>query len=173
MSVRPAKTQISLGIQPVWPESSLSAQWVVKDPRFLHADSEDSDQTGRMPRLIWVFTVRTATLLVVMLQLILGWLQKRFGCRNFFFTILLKNCNMFSAHFSFFPECLLWTKIKATFQNYLKCKLSYNFYDLIIMRIDILTRNNSKCMALCHKSNIRIKLLQNSLLELIASQAFK
>ena len=34
MSVRTAKTQISLGI------------------RFLHADSEDSDQTGRMPRLI-------------------------------------------------------------------------------------------------------------------------
>ena len=28
------------------------AQWVAKDPRFLHADSEDSDQTGRMPRHI-------------------------------------------------------------------------------------------------------------------------
>ena len=27
---------------------------VAKDPSFLHADSEDSDQTGRMPRLIWV-----------------------------------------------------------------------------------------------------------------------
>ena len=25
------------------------------DPSFLHADSEDSDQTGRIPRLIWVF----------------------------------------------------------------------------------------------------------------------
>ena len=25
---------------------------VAKDPSFLHADSEDSDQTGRMPRLI-------------------------------------------------------------------------------------------------------------------------
>ena len=39
--VRLAKTQISLGIQPVWSESSLCAQWVAKDPRFLHADSED------------------------------------------------------------------------------------------------------------------------------------
>ena len=29
--------------------------WVVKDPMFLHADSEDSDQTGWMLRLIWVF----------------------------------------------------------------------------------------------------------------------
>ena len=33
-------------------QSSLCAQWVAKDPTFLHADSEDSDQTGRMPRLI-------------------------------------------------------------------------------------------------------------------------
>ena len=41
MSVRPAKTQISLGIRPVWSESSLCAQWVAKDPRFLHGDSED------------------------------------------------------------------------------------------------------------------------------------
>ena len=44
--------QNSLGIRPVCPESSLCAQWVAKDPSFLHADSEDSDQTGRMPRLI-------------------------------------------------------------------------------------------------------------------------
>ena len=41
VSVRPAKTQIS-----------LCAQWVAMGPGFLHADSEDSDQTGRMPRLI-------------------------------------------------------------------------------------------------------------------------
>ena len=56
--VRPAKTQISLGIRPGWSESSLCAQWVAKDPRFFHADSEDSDQTGRMPRLSlrWVHT---------------------------------------------------------------------------------------------------------------------
>ena len=51
--VRPAKTQISLGIRPVWSESSLCAQWVAKDPSFLHAGSEDSDQTGRIPRLIF------------------------------------------------------------------------------------------------------------------------
>ena len=65
MTVRPAKTQISLGIHPVWSESSLCTQWVAKDPSFLHADSEDSDQTGRMPRLIWVFARRTVTLLVL------------------------------------------------------------------------------------------------------------
>ena len=47
--VRPVKTQMSLGIRPVWSESSLCAQWVAKDLSFLHAVSEDSDQTGRMP----------------------------------------------------------------------------------------------------------------------------
>ena len=48
--MHPAKTQISQGIRPVWSESSLCAQWVAKDPSFLHADSKDSDQTERMPR---------------------------------------------------------------------------------------------------------------------------
>ena len=28
------------------------SQWVAEDPMFLHADSEDSDQTGRMSMLI-------------------------------------------------------------------------------------------------------------------------
>ena len=65
MSVRPAKMQISLDIRSVWSESSLCIQWVAKDPGFLQADSEDSDQTGRMPRLIWVFAGRTLTLLVL------------------------------------------------------------------------------------------------------------
>ena len=59
MTLRPAKTQISLGIHPVWSESSLCAQWVAKDPSFLHVDSEDSDQTRRMPRLIRVFAGHT------------------------------------------------------------------------------------------------------------------
>ena len=65
MSVRPAKTQISLGICPVWSESLLCAQWVAKGPRFLHADSKDSDQTRRMPRLIGVFVGCTLTLLIL------------------------------------------------------------------------------------------------------------
>ena len=41
MTVRPAKTQISLGIRPVCSESKLWAEWVAKDPSFIHADSED------------------------------------------------------------------------------------------------------------------------------------
>ena len=54
MTVRQAKTQISLGIRPVWSESSLCPQWVAKNLNFLHVDSDVSDQTGRMSRLIWV-----------------------------------------------------------------------------------------------------------------------
>ena len=65
MTVLPAKTQISLGTRPVWSASSPCAQWVANDSSFLHADSEDSDQTGRMPRLIWVFAGRTAILLLL------------------------------------------------------------------------------------------------------------
>ena len=65
VSVRPAKTQISLGIHPVWSESSLSAWRKLRSLATHQAHSEDSDQTGRMPRLIWVFTGRTVTLLVL------------------------------------------------------------------------------------------------------------
>ena len=55
--VRPTKTQISLGIRPVWSESSLSA-WRKLGSLATHwAHSEDSDQTGRM---IWVFVGRTS-----------------------------------------------------------------------------------------------------------------
>ena len=64
MIVHPALIQISLGIRPVWSESSLCAQWVA-DQSFLHADSEDSDQIGRMPRLVWVLAGRTTILLVL------------------------------------------------------------------------------------------------------------
>ena len=65
VSVRPAKIQISLGIRPVWSESSLSA-WRKLGSLAIHwVHSEDSDQTGRMPRLIWVFAGSTHILLVL------------------------------------------------------------------------------------------------------------
>ena len=63
--VRPAKTQINLGICAVWSESSLGA-WRKLGSLATHwAHSEDSDQTGRMPRLIWVFAGHTVILLVL------------------------------------------------------------------------------------------------------------
>ena len=95
--VRPAKTRISLGIHPVWSESSLCAQWVGKDPDFLHADREDSDQTGRMPRLIWVFAGRTCHFVgFVMRQL----KSQNFGHLNDWFDYpdILKDLNIFWFH---------------------------------------------------------------------------
>ena len=88
-SVSPAKTKVSLVIRPVWSESSLSARGIIGSFSYqksaqrrlwsesslsarglgllatTKAHSEDSDQTGRMPRLIWVFAGRTTTLLVL------------------------------------------------------------------------------------------------------------
>ena len=63
--VCPAKTQISLGIRPVWSESSLSTWRKLVPLASYWAHNGDSDQTGRMPRLIWVFAGCTVILLVL------------------------------------------------------------------------------------------------------------
>ena len=57
--VRPAKTQINLGIRPVWSESSLAVRRKFGSLATHWTHSEDSDQTGRMSRLIWVFALRS------------------------------------------------------------------------------------------------------------------
>ena len=64
MTVRPAKTD-QPGHPPVWSESSLSAWWKFGSLATHWAHNEDSDQTGRMPRLIWVFAGRTVIVLVL------------------------------------------------------------------------------------------------------------
>ena len=57
--LRPANTQISVCIRPAWSESSLSV-WRNLGSLATHwVHNEDSDQTVRMPRLIWVFAGRT------------------------------------------------------------------------------------------------------------------
>ena len=63
--VHQAKTQISLGIRPVWSESPLSVWRKLGSLATQWAHSEDSDQTWRMPRLIWVFVGHTVILLVL------------------------------------------------------------------------------------------------------------
>ena len=60
MSVRPAKTQIC----PVWSESLLALSGWLSTQAFYMLTAK-TDQTGRMPRLIWVFAGRTAILLVL------------------------------------------------------------------------------------------------------------
>ena len=56
--LRPAKTQINLGILPVWSETLLSTWGKLRSLAIIRAHSEASEQTGRMPRLIWVFAWR-------------------------------------------------------------------------------------------------------------------
>ena len=60
-------------VRPVWSESSLSAWRKLRSLATHWAHSEDSDQTGRMPRLIWVFAGRTV------ISLVLSW----GGCYHF------------------------------------------------------------------------------------------
>ena len=83
MAVCPAKTQISLGIRPVWSESWLSTWRNLGSLATQWAHSEDPDQTGRMPRLIWVGWALAHLVGFVMSQLkcfcslFLGWLTNR------------------------------------------------------------------------------------------------
>ena len=65
VTVHPAKTWISLGIRPVWSESSLSS-WRKLGSLATHwVHREDSDQTGWMPRLKWGCAGCTVILLVL------------------------------------------------------------------------------------------------------------
>ena len=52
------KTQVNLRIRAVWSEFSLSAGRNVAFLAIQNKPSEDTDQTARMRRLIWIFTVR-------------------------------------------------------------------------------------------------------------------
>ena len=55
-----AKTQISLGIRPVWSDSYLCAQWVaVKGSKHSSCGQRRLIRQGGTPRLIWVFARRT------------------------------------------------------------------------------------------------------------------
>ena len=96
MTVRPAKTQISLGIRPVWSESSLCAQLVAQDQSFLHADSEDSDRTWRM--LIWVFAGRTCHFV--------GFVMLRLMWFYFFHLFLLMPESCYLGHWQFLENAL-------------------------------------------------------------------
>ena len=65
MAFAPIEDSDQPGRLPVWSESLLSA-WRKLGSLATHwAQSEDSDQTGWMPRLIWVFAGHTVILLVL------------------------------------------------------------------------------------------------------------
>ena len=122
--VRPAKTHISLGIRPVWSESSLSA-WRKLGSLATHwAHSEDSDQTGRMPRLIWFFAGRS----VILLVLSWGGSHSLVHCRNGFAEVLLRKwasaqqnkqndiCTQ-APEPSLFAHIKVWKKMKGPTKN--------------------------------------------------------
>ena len=69
---------------------------------FLYADSEDSDQTGRMPRLICVFAGRKVILLVLPCggSILFNWIH---GFHSFSSKICLFSFNMEIFSFSLFP----------------------------------------------------------------------
>ena len=71
--VRPAKTQISLGIRPVRSVFAvrMKKHWALN---YLWAHSEDSDQIRRMPRLIWVFAGHTCQFV--------GFVMRRLKCEK-------------------------------------------------------------------------------------------
>ena len=50
----------------------MGAFWIAKDAKFPQADNEESDQTVRMRKLIWVFVGRTVCQKVRFLKL---WLK--------------------------------------------------------------------------------------------------
>ena len=58
--VRAAKIQISLCNQTVLSQSSIGAFWTDKETACIHANTEDSNQTARMRRLIWFFDGHTS-----------------------------------------------------------------------------------------------------------------
>ena len=83
--VGPAKT----GIRPVWSESSLSAWRKLRSCPTHWAHSEDSNQTGWMPRLIWVFAGRTYQYVgFVTRQLICDWRHQVLTyCKSLYFRM--------------------------------------------------------------------------------------
>ena len=85
-------------------QSSPCTQWVARDPSFLHADSEDADQTGRTPRLIWVFAGHTCHFVgFVMRQLILRFLGFRIKKKGYkwlsWLLVGLHHCKQYSKKF--------------------------------------------------------------------------
>ena len=96
---------------------SLCIQWTAKDPRFLHGDSDDSDQTGQMPRLIWVFAGRTLTLLVLSCPGSYYW--SGYFCMNLIETeFSFLNAGIVDVHSGLFHQDInIWATSRQNQQN--------------------------------------------------------
>ena len=119
--VHPVETQISLGIRPVWSESSLSAWRNIGSSATHWAPCQDSDQTGQMPRLFWVFAERN--------NLFVGFVMRWHKC-FWMFTIL-------TGSVSFFHSFTFFFSIKLDSSNFL------NFLDFPRMIKYIIVQSSS------------------------------
>ena len=119
--MRPAKTQI----RPVWSESSLSAWRNLGSLATHRAHSEDSDQTGRMPRLIWVFAGRTLALLVL----------SRGGSYRSIDFVKLKKLYMFKLCRQNSKHCRSWSELleQSNFDLHSLPGLSFPLHKAIIL----------------------------------------
>ena len=100
----------------VWSVSWLCAQWIAKDPSFLHTDSENSDQTGWMPRLIRVFARHTRHFVgFVMLQLISMRTDHILGCHYYHIFCMFLNFHSgesLSSYLICFYLINIWSSLK-------------------------------------------------------------
>ena len=72
MTIAPSEDSDQPQICPVWSASSLSAWRNIGSSATHWAHCKDSDQTGQMPRLIWLFTVRTCNFVGYVMRHIVG-----------------------------------------------------------------------------------------------------
>ena len=90
-----------------------------KDPRFLHADSDDSDQIGRMPRFICIFTGCTGHFVGFAMQqlIVTKWIKlcllPCFGTFQMPFLI-------FISILVFRPEGQIWNPVRRDTKTYVR-----------------------------------------------------
>ena len=139
----PAKTPISLGIHPVWSESSLSG-WRKLGSLATHwAHSEGSVQTGWVPRLIWVFAghtghfvkfCHTVAHIIVSLQWIAKTLIKRRQCAGWSVSLL----------FAYgIQQVFIMTWLFSGFLGNVYTSYSHHLIAVILMDQQLCTRRNS------------------------------
>ena len=145
--VRPARTQISLGIRPVWSESSLSAWRNLRSLATHWTHSEDSDQTGQMPRKILIrlgwcpgwseslLSAKTILLVLSCCDSYCSYHQRKDACytapfTSIFIYIPINRGPYTSGHFIW----NLWNEPSAGFINFIwnahECKILFIILDL-------------------------------------------
>ena len=133
MCCAPTKTQISLDISPVWSESSLSAWRNIGYTTTHWVHCQDFDQTGRMPRLIWVFAGRTDHFVCFVMRWLIFCISKftvvylllEIKIRNMWFFL----CKLYM--YKCFARLLNLGTIK--FKLYVKIKFSWIIVNVTVM----------------------------------------